>query len=420
MVFPVDVIVGLAVIAVLLVVSALISGSEVAFFALRPVDIAQLRNKKNRVSRTAKDLLDQPEKLLATILIANNFVNVGIVILSTWDSHNIFDFSSNPALGFILQTIVITFIILLVGEIVPKVYASRFSLKFVFFMALPIKTLSIIFKPLAAVLIRSTSAVQKRLKDHKSNISMDDLSQALELTGEELDDDEKILKGIVNFGTTDVREIMKPRVDVVAVDIATSFSKLLNMITETGYSRIPVFIKDFDHIKGILYVKDLLPHIVKSNSFRWQSLIRPPYFVPENKKINDLLEEFQKQKIHLALIVDEYGGTSGLVTLEDILEEIVGEISDESDEEEVLYSRINDKTYLFKAKILLIDFYKILDLPDEVFSEVRGEAETLAGLILEMTGEIPGKNERFTFKEFEFVIDEVDQRRIVKVRVKVP
>ncbi|MBT3241566.1 MAG: gliding motility-associated protein GldE [Bacteroidetes bacterium] len=420
MVFPVDVIVGLAVIAVLLVVSALISGSEVAFFALRPVDIAQLRNKKNRVSRTAKDLLDQPEKLLATILIANNFVNVGIVILSTWVSHNIFDFSSNPALGFILQTIVITFIILLVGEIVPKVYASRFSLKFVFFMALPIKTLSIIFKPLAAVLIRSTSAVQKRLKDHKSNISMDDLSQALELTGEELDDDEKILKGIVNFGTTDVREIMKPRVDVVAVDIATSFSKLLNMITETGYSRIPVFIKDFDHIKGILYVKDLLPHIVKSNSFRWQSLIRPPYFVPENKKINDLLEEFQKQKIHLALIVDEYGGTSGLVTLEDILEEIVGEISDESDEEEVLYSRINDKTYLFKAKILLIDFYKILDLPDEVFSEVRGEAETLAGLILEMTGEIPGKNERFTFKEFEFVIDEVDQRRIVKVRVKVP
>ncbi|MBT5426548.1 MAG: gliding motility-associated protein GldE, partial [Bacteroidetes bacterium] len=324
MVFPVDVIVGLAVIAVLLVVSALISGSEVAFFALRPVDIAQLRNKKNRVSRTAKDLLDQPEKLLATILIANNFVNVGIVILSTWVSHNIFDFSSNPALGFILQTIVITFIILLVGEIVPKVYASRFSLKFVFFMALPIKTLSIIFKPLAAVLIRSTSAVQKRLKDHKSNISMDDLSQALELTGEELDDDEKILKGIVNFGTTDVREIMKPRVDVVAVDIATSFSKLLNMITETGYSRIPVFIKDFDHIKGILYVKDLLPHIVKSNSFRWQSLIRPPYFVPENKKINDLLEEFQKQKIHLALIVDEYGGTSGLVTLEDILEEIVG------------------------------------------------------------------------------------------------
>jgi len=280
--------------------------------------------------------------------------------------------------------------------------------------------MGVIFQPLSAILIRSTSAVQKKMKEKRSNISMDDLSQALELTGEELEEDEKILQGIVNFGNTDVSEIMKSRVDVVAVDIAMGFYDLLELIKEYGYSRIPVYIGDFDHVKGLLYVKDLLPHIRKGNTFRWQSLIRPPYFVPENKKINDLLAEFQKQKIHLAIVVDEYGGTSGLVTLEDILEEIVGEISDESDVEEVMFEKINDQTFLFEAKTLLNDFYKAVNLKEPVFDEVKGEAETLAGLILELNGEIPEKNERFSFQGYQFIVEEVDERRITKIQVEIP
>lgn len=418
--FSVGVVIGIAVILLLLIASALISGSEVAFFALGPADISKLEDHKGRVPKVVNDLLAQPESLLATILIANNFVNVSIVILSTWVSQNIFDFSGSPVLGFILQTIVITFIILLVGEIVPKVYATRFSVRFAYFMAIPVQSLRTLFKPFAGILVRSTSRVQRRIKDRKRIISMDDLSQALELTGEELEDDERILKGIVKFGQTDVREVMKSRVDVVAVNISVGFSELIDLITETGYSRIPVYVSDFDHIKGILYVKDLLPHINKPSNFRWQSLIRPPYFVPLNKKINDLLEEFQKQKIHLAMVVDEYGGTSGLVTLEDILEEIVGEISDESDEEESLYKKIDKKTYSFEAKILLNDFYRVLELPDEVFDSIKGEAETLAGLILELHGEIPDKNDRFTYNGFTFIIEEVDERRISHVRVELP
>jgi gliding motility-associated protein GldE len=420
MFFSVGLLIGLGVILLLLIVSALISGSEVAFFALGPNELSNLQSRTGRVPKMALELLSQPEKLLATILIANNFVNVGIVILSTWVYHGLYDFSSNPILGFIIQTIIITFIILLIGEIVPKVYATRFSLRFVFLMAYPINSLRILFKPFAYILIRSTSQVQKRLKDRKRIISMDDLSQALELTGEELEEDEKILKGIVKFGNTDVREAMKSRVDVVAVDISTSFSELLALITETGYSRIPIYINDFDHIKGVLYVKDLLPHISKSGGFRWQSLIRPPYFVPGNKKIDDLLSEFQKQKIHLALVVDEYGGTSGLITLEDILEEIVGEISDESDEEEELYTKLDKKTYQFEAKILLNDFYRVLNIEEEIFEEFKGEAETLAGLILELKGEIPEQYERFSLNGYTFTIEKVDERRISLVRVNLP
>lgn len=417
--FSVGVVIGIAVIAVLLIASALISGSEVAFFSLGPSELSKLETRKGRVSKTIIDLLDQPESLLATILIVNNFVNVAIVILSTWVSHSLFDFSSIPVLGFIIQTVIITFVILLIGEIVPKVYATRFSLRFVFFMAIPIQTLRVLFKPISFILVKSTSLVQKRIKEKRHNISMDDLSQALELTSETLEDDE-ILKGIVKFGNTDVKEVMKSRVDVVAVSISTSFKDLIQIITETGYSRIPVYENDFDHVNGILYVKDLLPHIDKPVGFRWQSLIRPPYFVPMNKKINDLLEEFQKHKIHLALVVDEYGGTSGLVTLEDILEEIVGEISDESDEDEKLFKVIDEKTYIFEAKILLNDFYRVLDLQEDVFETIKGEAETLAGLILELNGEIPDRDERFIHNDFIFVIEQVDERRISKVKVELP
>ncbi len=418
--FTLTILVGLLIILILLLASALISGSEVAFFALGPKGKEEIEFKNGRIPRAAKELLSHPDRLLATVLITNNFVNVGIVILSTWVTNEIVDFSSSPALGFVIQTVLITFFILLIGEIIPKVYASRYSVRFALFMSMPLKTLELLFRSFSKILISTTSIVQKRIKDPKANISMDELSHALELTGEELVEDEKILKGIVKFGNIDVKEIMKSRVDIVAVDIRTRFKDLLNTLLDSGYSRIPIFIDDLDSIKGILFIKDLLPHFHKSDTFRWQSLIRPPYFVPVNKKINDLLEEFQKNKIHLAIVVDEYGGTSGLLTMEDILEEIVGEISDESDEDELLFTRLNKQEYVFEAKVLLNDFNKILELEDDLFDSVKGEAETLAGLILELKGEMPGKDEVIKFNGFIFKVLEVDQRRIAQVKVSLP
>ncbi len=404
----------------LLVASALISGSEVAFFALSPGERESIELKKGRGPRTAMELVSHPDKLLATILIANNFVNVGIVIISTWVSKEIVDFGSNRVLGFIIQTVLITFLILLIGEVVPKVYASRYSTRFALFMALPLKSLEMGFSPFSRILIRATSVVQKRMKDSKANLSMDELSHALELTGEKPEDEERILKGIVKFGNIDVKEIMKSRVDIVAVAIHTRFTDLLKVLLNSGHSRLPIFIDDLDNIKGILFIKDLLPHFHKSDSFRWQSLIRPPYFVPGNKKINDLLEEFQKNRMHLAIVVDEYGGTSGLVTMEDILEEIVGEISDESDEEETLFTRLDERTFVFEAKILLNDFNKILELPGDLFDSVKGESETLAGMILELKGDIPDRGEVIEFMGFSFKVQEVDQRRIARIEVKLP
>ncbi len=415
--FTLTILVGIIVIIILLLASALISGSEVAYFALGPGDHEEIAIRNGRIPKAARALISHPDRLLATVLIANNFVNVGIVILSTWVTNEIVDFSSSPALGFVVQTIIITFFILLFGEIIPKVYASRFSVRFALFMAMPLKTMELIFRPVAKILISTTSIVQKRMKDPKANISMDELSHALELTGEELVEDEKILKGIVKFGNIDVKEIMKSRVDIVALDIETKFKDLLQVLLNSGYSRIPIFIDDLDNIKGILFIKDLLPHFHKSDTFRWQSLIRPPHIVPVTKKINDLLEEFQKNKMHLAIVVDEYGGTSGLVTMEDILEEIVGEISDESDDDEKLFTRINEDTYVFEAKVLLNDFNKILELEDDLFDNVKGEAETLAGLILELKGEMPEKNELIEYNGFKFTVMDVDQRRIAKVKV---
>ena len=419
-VFTLPVMIGIIVVIILLFASALISGSEVAYFALGPSDREDIKLRNGKGPRIAMENLSHADRLLATILIANNFVNVGIVIISTWVTNSLVDFSPSPILGFVIQTILITFFILLAGEIIPKVYASRYSVSFALFMALPLKTLEIIFRPFAMILIKTTSVVQRRIKDTKANISMDELSHALELTGEELDEDEKILKGIVKFGNIDVKEIMRSRVDIVAVDIKTRFRDLLKVLISSGYSRLPIFVDELDNIKGILFIKDLLPHFHKSDTFRWQSLIRPPFFVPVNKKINDLLEEFQQNKMHLAIVVDEYGGTSGLVTMEDILEEIVGEIGDESDEEETLYTKTNKYTYIFKAKILLNDFYKILDISDETFETVKGESETLAGLILELKGEIPDKDEVIQFEGFTFKVLEVDQRKISRIQVILP
>ena len=413
-------IIGIFIIVFLLIISALISGSEVAFFSFSPSHINKLRNKEAKQNTIILSLLKYPERLLATILITNNFVNVGIVILSSYLSSSILDFNENITLAFIFQVIIITFLLLLFGEIIPKVYATKYYEKFSVFMAYPLFFLEKILRPFNTVLINSTSFVNKKFASVKQNISITDLSDALDLTENEISEDKKILEGIVKFGKLYVKEIMRSRVDVVAVDIETSFNKLVSVIIESGYSRIPVFSENFDNVKGILYIKDMLPFIHKNeNQFKWQSLIRPLYFIPEMKKIDDLLEEFQMKKIHMAVVVDEYGGKSGIITLEDILEEIVGEITDESDPESVDYKKIDDSTYIFEGKTLLNDFYKIIEKPDDIFDEIKGDADTLAGLILEIKGEIPKKNEEIEFKKFKFKIEAVDDRRIIKIKVRI-
>ena len=395
----------------LIILSALISGSEVAYFSLSPGNIKKLRTQKSDAAKRVFKLLEKPEELLATILISNNLVNVGIVIVSNYFTNQVFDFSQAPIFEYVFKIGIITFILLLFGEILPKIYASRHNFSFSMFMSSPLGILMVLFSPLSVLLINSTSVIKRKIKS-KSNISIDELSDALELSDdEELKEDEKILKGIVNFGNISANQIMKPRVDVVAVDIKTPFKDLLKIIVETGYSRIPVYNKTFDDIKGVLYSKDLLAHIHKPN-FRWQSLVRPPYYVPETKRINDLLTEFQAKKIHMAIVIDEYGGVSGIITLEDVLEEIVGEITDEHDEETLHYKKISDKVIEFDAKILLQDFYRVMEIDDDYFDDVKGDADTLAGLILEIKGEIPDKNDKIEFKDFVFKIKEVDNRRI--------
>ncbi len=417
---PVDlkIIIGFLLLAVLLFASGLMSASEVAFFSLGPEDIEKLRNNRQNRHQAVLRLFGMPEKLLSTILVANNAINVTIVLLAAFISARLFDFSSDPVIGFIIEAVVITFLLLFFGEILPKVFASRNGLQTALFMAYPLATMTKFLKPVTSLLIRSTSFVKKRSSRRASDLSMDDLSDALELTSDELDEDERILKGIVNFGNISVNAIMCPRLDVTAVDISLRFSQIIPVIIESGFSRIPVYSESFDNVKGILYAKDVLPYMSNTDSFKWQSLLRPPYFVPETKKINDLLKEFQQKKIHMAVVIDEYGGTSGIITLEDILEEIVGEITDESDEDEILYRRIDDKTTVFEGKILLNDFLKVLDIDEDTFSYVRGESETLAGLILELTGEIPKKNQMIKYGNFTFTIESADRRRIKEIRVE--
>ena len=407
----------IVVLILLLISSALLSGSEVAYFSLSPSDISRLRRSGKKRDQLLLQLYHRPEHLLGTILVGNNFVNIAIVILSTFLTNRIVDFSQARVLGIFVQVVGITFLLLLFGEIMPKIYATQKRVPWARLMAYPLKITSWIFHPLIVLLVGSTSVIKKRLARKSQNISIDELSDALELSGEGALEDEKILKGITKFGNLDVQEIMTPRVDVFAVDIRTPFRKLLSEIIRERYSRVPVYNKTFDHVKGVLYIKDILPHLHKKDSFKWQTLIRPPYFVPESKKINDLLEEFQLNKIHIAIVIDEYGGTSGIVTLEDIIEEIVGEISDEHDDDEVLYQKIGKNRYIFEGKILLNDFYKVFDLEDDYFDEIRGEAETLAGLILELRGKIPEKGEILRYRSFTFRVKDADKRRIKKVEV---
>ena len=417
---PVDlkIIIGFIILAILLIGSGLMSASEVAYFSLRPEDIEKLRNDKSSKNQSVLKLFSMPEKLLSTILVANNTINVTIVLLAAFISARLFDFSAEPLIGFIVEAIVITFLLLFFGEILPKVFASRNGLQTAVFMAFPLTILIKILKPVTSLLIKSSSIVKKRTSRRSSDLSMDDLSDALELTSDELDEDEKILKGIVNFGNISVNAIMCPRIDVTAVEIKLGFCQIISVIIESGFSRIPVYSESFDNVKGILYAKDVLPYMNNTDSFKWQSLLRPPYFVPETKKINDLLKEFQQKKIHMAIVIDEYGGTSGIITLEDILEEIVGEITDESDEDEILYRKIDERTFMFEGKILLNDFLKVLDLDENFFDYVKGESETLAGLILELTGEIPKKNQVIKYGDFKFTIESADRRRIREIRVE--
>lgn len=400
---------------VLLICSGLISGSEVAFFSLTPAETELLKKSRSASSVSALRLLSDPPRLLATILIANNIINVTFIILSVWISGSLFDFSGNPVLKWVIQGGVVTLLLLFFGEMLPKVWASGARTTMVGMMALPLSFLFWLLWPLSYIMVRSGGVMNRKNRQRKE-ITMDDLSHAISLASEDLKEDEKILKGIVSIRNISVKEIMQPRLDVEYVDIKAVLTKVTAVVVESGFSRIPVVAGDFDHVQGILYIKDLLPHINKSE-FKWQSLIRPPYFVPENKPINDLLTEFQTKKIHMAVVVDEYGGSSGIVTLEDILEEIVGDITDEFDTDEPGYYQVDDKTWVFEAKTQLMDFYRILGIEEDIFENDRGETDSLGGLILEKIGRIPHKNEEINIGKFAFKIKAADNRRIKQLFV---
>ncbi|MDR1226114.1 MAG: gliding motility-associated protein GldE [Prevotellaceae bacterium] len=416
-----DTLIGqLLIILLLLLVSAVISGSETAYFSLTPGDIRNLQNSHQRTAQMALQLLQKPDYLLSSILLGNNAVNIAMVILSTLLSNQTFMFGSE-VVRFIFDVVIITFILLLCGEITPKIFATYNAPRLARFMSYPLMVLVTIAKPFSWILVRTTARVNQKIGHVKKgdNISINDLSSALNVTHTGSAEDRKMLKGIATFGNIDVREIMTPRIDVAAVEISTSFHELRELIIKWEYSRMPIYEDNLDNIKGMLYTKDLLKYMDEADDFEWKSLIRPAYFVPEHKKINDLLEEFRQQKNHLAIVVDEYGGTFGIVTLEDILEEIVGEITDESDLDEHLFSRQSDGTYLFEGKTMLNDFCKVMSIPDDYFDEARGEAETLAGLLLEVKGEFPSNSEDIRYKKFTFRVASFEGRRIQKIRVTV-
>ena len=405
---------------ILLLASGFASGSEIAFFSLSPNDLNELDEEKSSSDVKIKMLRDDSERTLATILITNNLVNVTIIMLCNYFFARTVDFGNAYWLEFIVITVVLTFILLLFGEIMPKVYCGQHALAVCRTFAGTILMLSKLFRPLSAILLKSRMGVEKMIHNENHVLSVDDLEQALELTDkEELKEEQNMLEGIVRFGDETAKEVMTSRQDVVDLDFRSTFPEVLKCIVENNYSRIPVYQDSIDNIRGILYIKDLLPHLSKPANFRWQSLIRPPYFVPETKKIDDLLRDFQENKVHIAIVVDEFGGTSGIVTLEDILEEIVGEINDEYDEDEKSYVRINGNTFIFEGKTLLSDFYKILKLDDDVFEEVEGDADSLAGLMLELKGDFPKLHEKIEYRNFKFEIVEVDGHRISKIKVVV-
>ncbi|MCI5058545.1 MAG: gliding motility-associated protein GldE [Flavobacteriales bacterium] len=412
----------LCVLLILLTFSALVSGSEIAFFSLSPKDFQDLESENNQRSKYILKHLetsDTRNSLLATILIANNFINIAIVILSSFLMDKVFDFSSHRALGFIVEVAAITFLILLFGEVIPKVFAQQNALYMSKFMIRSMNLLVKWFRLFSKLLISMTSSIEKRIQKKELSITTEELSHALELTNEEhtTEDEKKILSEIVRFGNTEVKQVMTPRIDIVAIEKNETFSNVIQLILEKGFSRIPVYDNSLDQTEGILYIKDLIPHIEKTDRFNWYKLIRNPMFVTENKKIDDLLKEFQNKKTHAAMVVDEYGAVSGLISMEDIIEEIVGEITDEFDDDELSYSKLDDTNYIFQGKTSLIDVYKVLDIDKEAFEQSKGDAESLAGFILELTGRIPQKNEKIDFANCTFTIEAADKRRIKQIKL---
>lgn len=413
-------IISIVLVALLLIVSGTVSASEIAFFSLSPTEMNELEEERTDTDKGILALRKDSERTLATILITNNFVNVTIIMLCNYFMAKVVSFGNALWLQFLVVTVLLTFLLLLFGEIMPKIYSSQHPLGFCRkaygFIVFVRKS----FWPLASLLLYSRPLAAKIVQKDNRVLSVDDLEQALELTDKsELKEEQSMLKGIIRFGDETAKEVMTSRQDVVDLEMKMSFVDVLDCIVKNNYSRIPVYQDNIDNIKGILYIKDLLPHLGKPSNFRWQSLIRPPYFVPETKKIDDLLREFQQNKVHIAIVVDEFGGTSGIITLEDILEEIVGEINDEYDEEEKNYIRLNKNTYIFEGKILLSDFYKILKIDEDDFASVEGEADTLAGLLLEIKGDFPKPNEKISYKKYCFEAIEVDERRIMKIKLMI-
>lgn len=416
---------GLIFLLLLLGASALISGAEVAFFSLTPSNFETDEQKRSAKEQITIKLLDRPKKLLATILVANNTINIAIILLFDSLTDAVFDnvgtFVMGINLKFILEVVVATFLILLFGEILPKVYASRNKVAFSHFMAYPLNVMDSLFSPLSIPMRWMTLLIHNRLGNQRTGISVDQLSQALELTSQHdtTKEEQKILKGIVSFGNTDTKQVMKPRMDIFALNETQAYKEIIPEIIENGYSRIPVYKDNIDSVTGILYVKDLLPYI-DENNFEWKRLLREPYFVPENKKLDDLLNDFKDKKNHLAIVVDEYGGTSGLISLEDIIEEIVGDISDEFDDEDLIFSKLDDNNYVFEGKTTLKDFYKVLHLEDpSLFEENKGEAETLAGFLLEISGSFPKKNDVILFDRYSFTIEALENKRIQQIKLNI-
>ena len=412
---------ALVALVLLLISSALISGAEVAFFSLSQTDLNTAAESKSNKQKTVVKLLENPQKLLATILISNNFINILIVLIFAYIGEILFSGIHSEILKFLIEVVLVTFLILLFGEVLPKVYASRNSLKFASFMAFPIKIINSLLTIISSPLLSLTNYIETRLGKKTSSLSVEKLSQALEITSAEATtkDEQKILEGIVSFGNTETAQIMTPRIDIFALSIDEPFKDVLTKIAEKGYSRNPVYSEKVDNIVGVLYAKDLIPHLNKKD-YKWQNLLRDPYFVPENKKLDDLLKEFQEKKNHLAVVVDEYGGTSGIITLEDVIEEIVGDISDEYDDDDISYSKLDANNYVFEGKTNLKDFYKIIELENtEVFDENKGESETIAGFILEINGKFPKRNQVIKFENYLFKVELMDKKRLKRIKVTI-
>lgn len=411
---------GIIGILVLLFCTAMVAASEVALFSLTSKNLSDLAQKNASKATLVNQLLAKPKKTLATILVANNFLHISIVILFSFSLDTVFSTIASPILKFIVEVILVTFLILLFGEVLPKIYASRNNVKFASSIIYPLVVLDKLLSPISLPMRAFTLFIQEKLGKQKTNFSVDQLSQALELTSTEdtTQEEQKLLEGIVSFGNTDTKQVMSPRIDIFALEIEENFSDIFPKIVEKGYSRIPVYRDNIDHIEGVLFVKDLIPHINKKE-FDWKTLLREPFFVPENKKLDDLLKDFQSMKSHLAIVVDEYGGTSGLVSLEDVIEEIVGDISDEFDDENINYSQIDDKNYLFEGKINLKDFYRIIEVDEDAFETRKGEAETLAGFILEILGNFPKKGQKIHFENCLFTIVVVDKKRVKQIKVTI-